>query len=197
MENVLAKGYCSKHYRQFKKYGYIPKRTRNTPNEIRDYGKHVGIVLFSEEQKEVGEALIDKADLQDVRRHKWHLSKVGYPAARISGRIVYLHQYLYPKRMVDHISWDTLDNRRTNLRYCTHAENLRNRPIVASNTSGVSGVSWNKRKGKWLAQITVHYKAYFLGYYDDINDAMKARRRAEKRYFKDFAPKHEGQSCRT
>lgn len=50
---------------------------------------------------------------------------------------------------------------------------------ISSNTSGVTGVYWNRRTQKWCAQITFKRKTYFLGSYVDKKDAIAARRRGE------------------
>lgn len=75
---------------------------------------------------------------------------------------------------VDHINRNKLDNRRSNLRICTHAENLANRIKPRNNTSGYKGVVWNKSRSKWLAQITVKKRHIYLGQFDDIEEANEA-----------------------
>ena len=52
--------------------------------------------------------------------------------------------------------------------------------LLSSNTSGYTGVYQNKKNGKWVAQITFKRKTYYLGSYDKIDDAIKARQRGEK-----------------
>lgn len=49
----------------------------------------------------------------------------------------------------------------------------------AANTSGIKGVSYYKKTGKWRAQIRYASKNYHLGLYEDINDAAAARKEAE------------------
>lgn len=61
----------------------------------------------------------------------------------------------------------------------TKLEAGKDRPI-ASNTSGYTGVYWNKRNQKWAAQITFKGKTYYLGAYDKMEDAIKARKRGEE-----------------
>lgn len=51
---------------------------------------------------------------------------------------------------------------------------------IASNTSGYNGVYWNKRNSKWAAQITFKGKTYYLGSYDQLEEAVRARRRGEE-----------------
>ena len=61
----------------------------------------------------------------------------------------------------------------------TKLEAMRNRTI-SSNTSGYTGVYRQKNSGKWVAQITFKNKTYYLGAYDNIDDAIKARKRGEE-----------------
>ena len=68
----------------------------------------------------------------------------------------------------------------------TCVEMLECRKLRKNNTSGYTGVQWNKRKGRWVALITFKGKTYNLGYYDKIEDAAEARRDAENRIFGEF-----------
>lgn len=57
---------------------------------------------------------------------------------------------------------------------------------IRSNTSGYNGVYWDKRRGKWCAQITFRGKTYYLGSFADIQDAVNARRRGEDNLYGGF-----------
>ena len=61
-----------------------------------------------------------------------------------------------------------------------------NRKISARNTSGNTGVYLEAKRDKWFAKIGFKNRQYFLGYYDNINDAVKARKLAEERIYGDF-----------
>lgn len=61
----------------------------------------------------------------------------------------------------------------------TKLEAMRGRRL-SSNTSGYTGVYWNAKKQKWAAQITFRNKTYYLGTYDKIENAVKARKRGEE-----------------
>ena len=58
--------------------------------------------------------------------------------------------------------------------------------IRSTNTSGVTGVSWSKRKGRWEATITFQGKKHHLGFYNNLEDAAAARKKAEERLYGDF-----------
>lgn len=51
---------------------------------------------------------------------------------------------------------------------------------LSSNTSGYTGVYRSKKNGKWIAQITFKGKTHYLGGYENIEDAVKARQRGEE-----------------
>lgn len=54
--------------------------------------------------------------------------------------------------------------------------------MQSNNISGHTGVHWHKRKKKWVAQIGDGTRQIFLGYFEDINDAITARQEANERY---------------
>lgn len=68
----------------------------------------------------------------------------------------------------------------------TCVEMLRPDLMYKTNTSGVRGVYYSTRRNKWIAQIMFKQKCYYLGGYDRIEDAAKARRTAEEKMFGDF-----------
>ncbi|HUB72809.1 MAG TPA: HNH endonuclease [Solirubrobacteraceae bacterium] len=76
---------------------------------------------------------------------------------------------------VDHVNGNRLDNRRVNLRVASHSENMQNRHgLTATNTSGYRGVSWHKRRRKWIAYAQLDGRAYYLGYFDTAEEADEA-----------------------
>lgn len=65
----------------------------------------------------------------------------------------------------------------------TCLELLRPDLMYRTNTSGVKGVYYSKTRGNWIAQIMFRNKCYYLGGFDTIEDAARARREAEKQFF--------------
>ena len=82
--------------------------------------------------------------------------------------------------MNDTIDQDPLNNRWSNLRAVPHSENMRNVSLRKDNTSGVCGVSMNRRSGKWFAQLGVDGKVLNLGTFVHLDDAVMARKKAER-----------------
>ena len=103
-------------------------------------------------------------------------------------RLAWLYVYgEWPERDIDHINGDGTDNRIINLRLATTAQNAMNRMLRRDNTSGVKGVSWNKKSGQWLAHIGYGGKILHLGLFDTIEEAKVARLKAAKTLHREFA----------
>lgn len=88
---------------------------------------------------------------------------------------------------VDHIDGDKSNNAWGNLRECTWAENSQNSKLPKNNTSGLQGVTWHRRMGKWAASIRLNYKGIHLGYFDDKFEAYAAYLAAKAKHHP-FAP---------
>lgn len=88
----------------------------------------------------------------------------------------------FPPEQIDHIDGNGLNNRLGNLRVVSNIENQRNARKRVDNTSGVSGVIWDKRDQKWRAQIRVNRKNIYLGLFTDKSEAISARKAAEIKY---------------
>lgn len=86
---------------------------------------------------------------------------------------------------VDHINNNPLDNRRKNLRVCTNAQNLRNRPRQANNKSGAPSV--RKRGNRWEVRIKYLYTSIYLGLFKSFNEAVYIRDQAILQLHGDFA----------
>ncbi|ARB11672.1 HNH endonuclease [Pectobacterium phage vB_PatM_CB7] len=85
-------------------------------------------------------------------------------------------------RVIDHLNHVPWDNRLPNLRMTTQLSNTRNNKRSSRNKSGVTGVMWREKEGKWLASITVDRKRIYLGRFIDKDEAIRVRKEAEKLY---------------
>lgn len=135
---------------------------------------------------------VDLDDFEKVKRVCWWKTSRGYLQGLLNGRRILLHRYIMncPDDMVvDHINGtETIhDNRKSNLRIVTTQQNSMNHKVNINNKSGVTGVSWDECKRKWNSQIGVNGETIHLGLYDDIQDAINARKRAENKYFGEYS----------
>jgi len=87
-----------------------------------------------------------------------------------------------PEYEMDHINRIPNDNRWQNIRHVTPTCNHRNKNIMSTNTSGVTGVTWYKPTQKWTSQICVNGKVSRLGYFQNFKNAVKARWKAEVKH---------------
>jgi hypothetical protein len=76
--------------------------------------------------------------------------------------------------VVDHIDRNPLNNSRSNLRLATISQNGCNRVAQSNSKSGIKGVSWCKREGRWRAVITIDGKYRSLGYFNSPEAAARA-----------------------
>ena len=113
----------------------------------------------------------------------------GYKKGAVLGvvlqahRVVYaIHQGGWPKENIDHINGLHTDNRPANLRDVSHRENMRNKAERVDNRSGANGVGWSESKKKWVAYITVERRQTHLGYFTSKDEAIAARKAAERKY---------------
>jgi hypothetical protein len=139
-------------------------------------------------------ALIDAADFERVNQYKWFCDFADYAARdiKITGKHkrVWLHRWLLEAKkgeIVDHVNQDTLDNRRSNLRFCTIKQNCRNARLPVSNTTGYKGVRAGKTGKNFSAFIKVNRKQIHLGMYSTRKEAAKAYNRAALKYFGEYA----------
>lgn len=109
----------------------------------------------------------------------------GYRVIRVDGILYKAHRlaWLYahgkwPEGLLDHINRSPGDNRLKNLREATQSENMHN--AKRKSKSGVPGVRWRAERNAWVAQIRVGYRQYVIGSFACKDEAIRARREAEK-----------------
>lgn len=141
------------------------------------------------------EFLFDIEDLALIESRSWYQDKDGYLVSSyfFNGRrrFVRFHRIVIKAKegqFVDHINKNRADNRKHNLRCCRRAENDRNRGTYSTNTSGVTGVYFDKQRNKWVASISFNKKRTLIGRFATKEDAIQARLEKEAELFKEFAP---------
>ena len=127
-------------------------------------------------------AIVDADDGGRVSSLAWFRHRrTGYPTYRCcNGDLLTMHVWVVgpppPGLVIDHINGNKLDNRRSNLRLLTVADNGLNRHRSNKNnrSSGTPGVSWCTASQKWRVQIRRHGRDYFGGYFSAEADARDA-----------------------
>ena len=134
--------------------------------------------------------LFDDADAGEISKYRWSIrkySKSTYALTWVLGGHLRLHTLLTGEKEVDHVNGNGLDNRRENLRPCTHQQNTFNRRMSIRNTTGFKGVSYNKATGLYTAHIRKDGILHHLGYFSIASDAGYAYDLAAVAYFGEFS----------
>lgn len=137
-------------------------------------------------------AIIDTADVARVDAYSWSalVCEDGrvYGFRRSLGRTFYLHRAILdaaPDAWVDHINRNTLDNRRSNLRLVTPAQNGWNRRGERGALSPYKGVT--RDGNQWTAQITVNGETHRIGRFNSDVEAARAYDLVAMRLHGEFA----------
>lgn len=139
-------------------------------------------------------ALVDDADFERMNSVKWFASKIRhvfYAHTKVNEngkrRNQSMHKALTGYNQTDHIDGNGLNNQRSNLRECSNSENAQNARISLRNNSGTKGVCWDPVSRKWLAQIRLNRRRYFVGRYASIDKASKAIQARRRELHGEFA----------
>lgn len=175
------------------------KKKYNTYDLSKDYG--IGYTSKGEE------FYFDLEDYDKIKDYCWRIHNKGYVACSVklenktSKTDVLMHILVmdgYDENLniinknieVDHINGrkSRNDNRKNNLRQCSHQENLYNYPISSNNKSGVTGVYYDKRYHVWKSFVSYKGQRMHLGSFYEFEEAIKARLKAEKEYYGEYSP---------
>jgi hypothetical protein len=145
-------------------------------------------------------AAVDPADYDQIAKFHWRLcrsTRTCYAFRTVprgknqTQNVFWMHRQIANPPdwlLVDHDNHNGLDNRRSNLRLVTHAENQQNcRKTISKTTSRYKGVDFVKATGLWRARIVVNGKRLFLGSFTDEIDAARAYDAAARKYFGEYA----------
>lgn len=122
------------------------------------------------------------------KRVAGYVTSNGYLIIGLGYKRYYAHRlawklhYNQDPKFIDHLDGDRLNNSIENLRDVDRAKNQKNMKKPKTNTSGVVGVTFDKSRLKWMAQIQVNRKNISLGRYSAFGDAVSARKKAEVTY---------------
>ena len=163
-------------------------------NNKYDISGEYGICTMSDGNK----FIFDIDDYNLIKKYNWHFSGRDYIGTTIYNKETKKHETLMIHRLlmnvqdlswkevvVDHINGNIYDNRKSNLRVVTQAQNSMNQKKSKNNTSGITGVY--SQNNKWCSHIKVNGTDIFLGMFDNFNDAVKVRKIAEEKYFGEYS----------
>jgi hypothetical protein len=108
---------------------------------------------------------------------------ICYVSGKNKRQSYWLHRFLLnikPGFEVDHIDHNGLNNCRSNLRIVTRGQNMQNRKgaMKKNKSSGIRGVSWDKKIKRWVVTLKVDGVKYHFGCYKDLDEATDVAQRA-------------------
>ena len=162
----------------------INRKIHKKKNEYDLSGNYGVIWLTNTNQK----CYFDLEDADKILSHTWFEDSQGYAATHIKrNKIVRMHTllgFLY----YDHEDKNKLNNQKSNLRKCTVQQNNFNNSLKSTNTSGIIGVSYHHGAEKWRSYININGRQIHRGLFQNKEDAIKIRLKAEAKYYGEFAP---------
>lgn len=160
-----ARGWCGAHYQQWRLRGYLTPKT-------------IGAQVRGLSKKQMFDALADRSP----GCWKWRgvITSEGYGSIAEGGVQMYAHRLSYEMHkgpipagmVVDHTCHNRACVNPAHLQAVTYGQNNENRSgPPANNTSGVRGVSWDRKRGKWHGYVKARGKMHHVGFFDDIKEA--------------------------
>ena len=189
--------YCRKHYLQMLRHSKILNRTIYDKNEWKLFTDYAICITYRKDGTPNSIVKVDLDKVDELSKYKiycrTHDCGKQYACMSINGKKILLHRYLMNLHnkeytlncCIDHINGDSLDNRLSNLRICSHRQNMQN--IRKANK--VVGVSKSQNKNnRWVARIMSNYRTINLGYFDTYEEAVLARITKERDLCGEYGP---------
>ncbi len=145
--------------------------------------------------------IIDEEDYKELVKYKWYPvvdpknNTIYVSTTQDNHKTIIMHRFIMQlhgnnikNKMIDHEDHNGLNNQKENLRICTRSKNLQNskKPKDAF-TSKYKGVDFRKDRNKYRALIMLDKKKYFIGHFDNEEDAAKAYDSKAIELFGEFA----------
>ena len=133
-------------------------------------------------------AQVDDDDYDMVSKHKWRIqmnTNKPYAVAQI-----YMHRLISNveiDKVLDHADGNSLNNTKSNFRIATKSQNRQSSKKQKNTSSKYKGVYWNKKSKKWQCTIAYGGKSFYLGSYENEDDAGRAYDVEAKINFGEFA----------
>ena len=136
----------------------------------------------------------DLDDFKIIKNYYWFITNNGYVSSVTNtDSQIMMHRLVLGLGEhdttcdVDHIKHTKTDNRKSKLRVVSRSKNCINHSLYSNNKSGCSGVGWKKSNGLWYARLDINKRRMHLGYFDKYEDAVRARLKAEEKYYGEYS----------
>lgn len=136
------------------------------------------------------EFYFDLEDYDKIKNASWYENDQGYVIGEQGNQVIRQHRLVMgmiaKEDIIDHINRNKADNRKINLRIANKQTNGINRGANCNNKIGYKGINKVFNSDKFCARIMINGKTIHLGVFDNINDAIEARKNKEKEIFGEF-----------
>ena len=136
-------------------------------------------------------ALIDDEDYDRVSKYNWYAVCIKSRMYASNKKKGLMHRFILGlsdrTQLVDHKKGIGLNNQKSNLRLCTHQENMRNRKSSEGSSSKYLGVFWDKSRNKWMSCISISGRSKTLGRFETEVEAAIIYNIAARKYHGEFA----------
>lgn len=120
-------------------------------------------------------ALIDNEDISKVMGYNWCLSRKTYVYCNaLKTDLQRLVLNYYGNLDIDHINKNPLDNRKCNLRICSHLENMQNQNARKNNSTKIKNIHYRPKHQQYVVDLVYKGKRYYGGCYKTLEEAKKA-----------------------
>ena len=122
---------------------------------------------------------VDDEDYDVLMHFSWYAAKCGehiYAQGHVYGQKRYMHRFLMGEPVgieIDHADQDDLNNRRRNLRFAGHHQNLSNRGLQRNNTLGFKGIAFHRNSGLWGVRVKHKGFGHSVGYHATPEEAAR------------------------
>lgn len=142
------------------------------------YEKHTGLFKWERPTSQ----RVKKGDIVGSFHNNGYITIRLHTKLYLAHRLAWLYEYGEWPEQIDHINHNRKDNRLKNLRSVMHSENGKNQKMAKNNTSGITGVYWDKCRHKWATGIKIDFKTVGRKRFDNLIDAVCYRKGLEREY---------------
>ena len=171
----------------------IPAEFYEKAKELLEYDEINGVLTRRSSTGAHKKGSVAGSSLKRDGYHRVGVSVGGVRKQVMSHKLAWFIKESEIPLFIDHKNGVRSDFRWVNLRKCTQDQNNRNRAVNSNNVTGVSGVILTRCKKKFRSQIRYQKKLITLGTFEVFEEAIKARKEAEDKYFGEFKPRNKEQ----
>lgn len=183
--NAVTNFLCDRHYAQELRHGKILKKGRLEKNKITEKENYAEVEVYNKDGNKKEIVLIDLIDVDKISESCIYTYK-GYAIINsIEGKkrlVEFLYGKLKEGEVYSYKNKNSLDCRKDNILIICHSEKSKNNKVQKRNKTGVKGI-FKEKSGKYRVSIGHNGKNHYLGIFDDMQDAVDARIKAEEKYW--------------